>query len=82
MYEKICQLVESLKISENGGLSAQAELNLKTGRSDMPKIRIIEDDLLTLLHTPLRPVVFFGMTENHGRKEYYFLCPILMIITT
>ena len=35
MYEKICQLVESLKIGENGGLSEQAELNLKTGRSDL-----------------------------------------------
>ena len=26
-------------------LSEQAELNLKTGRSDIPKIRIIEDRL-------------------------------------
>ena len=33
-------------------LSEQADLNLKMGHSDMPKIRIIEDDLLTLLHTP------------------------------
>ena len=63
-------------------LSEQAELNLKFGHSDIPKIRIIEDGLLTLFHAPQRAVFWHDWKENHGIKENYYLYLILMLITT
>ena len=58
-------------------LSEQAELNLKTGHSDMPKIRIIEDGLLTLFHIPEEPE-----EKTTAEKKITFWCLLLMIITT
>ena len=49
-------------------LSEQAELNLKTGRSDMAKIWIIEDDLLRPFPCPQKGS-FFGMTEEKTTAE-------------
>ena len=63
-------------------LSEQAELDLMLGCLDILKIRIIEDGLLTLFHAPKRAVFWHDGRENDSRKENYFLCLILMIITT
>ena len=49
-------------------LSEQPELNLKSGRSDIPKIPIIEDGLFTLFHAPKRSV-FLGVTEEKTTAE-------------
>ena len=49
-------------------LSEQAELNLKTGHMDMPKVWIIEDDLLRSFPCPQKGS-FFDMTEKKTTAE-------------